>query len=117
MTARACLLAVAVACAVTAPAHAEQPTVWQRLAPEPADVVQQQYRALIQAGDDHLLVAMGSAQNTLLAWDNIKIGLGHYRKAIALAPDAAEAYYHLGSALSSIMHDCQLNNANPANKT
>ncbi len=111
-----CALLVAGVVGAAAPAHANKPTVWQRLAPDPAELLQQKYRTLIQTGDDQLLVAMGSAHNTLVAWENIKTGLGLYRTAIALAPDSAEAYYHLGSALTSILSDCRPESVNPASK-
>ena len=116
MTFRRSLLAATVACAWVAPAAANQPTLWQRLTPDPAELRQQTYRAAIQDGDDQLIIAMGTAQNSLLAWENIKVGLAHYRTAIALAPDLAEAYYHLGSALTSILSDCKFVSANPASR-
>ncbi len=122
MKARISLLAIALATALATPtsvtpALANKATVWQRLAPDPAELLQQKYRATIQAGDDQLMIAMGSAQNTFRASENIKVGLDLYRQAIALAPDEAEAYYHLGSVLTSIVLDCKNASANPISKT
>ena len=110
-------LTLALACMASSAAAAPALTVWDRAAPDAAVQRQQRYDTMVTSGDDLLVVALGTAQSREEQRSNLKAALDQYRQAIAFAPELAEAYFHLGNALTTMVADCSMNSANPMSKT
>jgi tetratricopeptide (TPR) repeat protein len=111
LIALACITTQAIAASLATAAPAL--TVWDRAAPDTTVLRQQRYDAMLTAADDLLVVALGTAQNSQEQRNNLKSALEQYRQAIAFAPELAEAYFHVGNALTTILSECATSSANP----